>query len=392
MTINTENNSFLPTKMVSLFSGIGGFELGFQTCGIPTALTCEIEPVAQHVLKKNFPNTELVSDVCELTNLPEGTDVLCAGFPCQDLSPIGCKVGMAGTRSSLVKEVFRLLSSQKVEWVIFENVPNMLHLNKGETIRTIVDELEALGYNWAYRTIDSLAFVPQRRRRVYIVASLHCDPRNVILSGNSLKKYGEVTSEIFDDPCGFYWTEGKYALGLYKNAIPTLKCGSTIGISSPPAIVFPDGTVASPDIRDAERFQGFPADWTRPAEEVAKASSRWRLVGNAITVNIASWIAHKMLAPEEYDGNGDKELKKNDKWPGAAWGINGKRYASNVTLYPVERTESSLLEFLQYPCKPLSYKAAKGFEQRLVTGTVKSPQFFKNAIHEYVKMRGDENG
>jgi DNA (cytosine-5)-methyltransferase 1 len=153
--------------------------------------------------------------------------------------------------------------------VIFENVPNMLHLNRGETIRTIVDELEALGYNWAYRTIDSLAFVPQRRRRVYVVASLHCDPRNVILSGNSSKKYGEITSETFDDPCGFYWTEGKYALGLYKNAIPTLKCGSTIGISSPPAIAFPDGTVASPDIRDAERFQGFPADWTKPAEEVA---------------------------------------------------------------------------------------------------------------------------
>ena len=110
MRTTIEKNAFRPTKMVSLFSGIGGFEFGFQTCGIPTVLTCEIEPVAQHVLKSNFPNTELVSDVCELMNLPEGTDVLCAGFPCQDLSPIGCKVGMAGTRSSLVREVFRLLS------------------------------------------------------------------------------------------------------------------------------------------------------------------------------------------------------------------------------------------------------------------------------------------
>lgn len=380
-----------PQKMVSLFSGIGGFELAFQTVGIQTILTCEIDPIAQQVLKTNLPDVELVSDVCDLKNIPEETDILCAGFPCQDLSPIGCKVGLAGTRSSLVKEVFRLLRQKKVEWVIFENVPNMLHLNKGETIRTIVEELELLGYNWAYRTVDSLAFVPQRRQRVYIVASLNNDPRDVVLSGNSVKKQGEITSYSFSEPCGFYWTEGKYALGLYQNAIPTLKVGSSIGIPSPPAIAFPNGDVASPDIRDAERFQGFPENWTEPAEKVAKASARWKLVGNAITVDVVSWIARKIIFPEKYDATHDKKLEEADKWPRAAWGCGGIRYKSDVTLYPVEREEISLLHFLHHPCKPLSYKAAKGFEQRLTSGSVRCPQFFKEAIHNYVEKRGEEN-
>lgn len=385
------NNKNSPSKMVSLFSGIGGFELAFQTVGTPTILTCEIDLVAQQVLKTNLPDVKLVSDVCDLKDLPEGTDVLCAGFPCQDLSPIGCKVGLAGSRSSLVKEVFRLLRQQKVEWVIFENVPNMLHLKKGETIRTIIEELEDLGYKWAYRTIDSLAFVPQRRQRVYIVASLSHDPRDVILSGNSTKAQGEITAEDFSEPCGFYWTEGKYALGLYQNAIPTLKVGSSIGIPSPPAIAFPDGKIASPDIRDAERFQGFPEDWTKPAEEVAKASARWKLVGNAITVDVAAWIAKKIVSPEKYDTAHDTQLKKSDKWPNAAWGQDGFRFKSPVTLYPVDRDEISLSTFLRHPCKPLSLKAAKGFEKRLTTGSVRCPEFFRDAIHDYVEKRGEEN-
>lgn len=380
-----------PQKMVSLFAGIGGFELGFKRVGIETVLACEIDPIAQHVLKANMPNLRIASDVCDLTKLPSDTDILCAGFPCQDISTIGVKTGLSGERSSLVREVFRLLRQHRVEWVIFENVPNMLHLRKGEAIQTIVEELESLGYRWAYRMIDSLAFLPQRRRRVYVVASLHNDPRKVLLSGSSYKEQGLITSEEFIEPCGFYWTEGKYAIGLYQNAIPTLKVGSSIGIPSPPAIAFPDGSVGSPDIRDAERLQGFPIDWTKPAEEMAKSSSRWKLVGNAVTVDVVAWIAGKILNPTDYDSESDKELMNGQKWTNSGWGGNGKRYASSATLYPVERKEISLTKFLNYPCSPLSYKAAKGFENRLEMGNVHCPQFFRNAIHEYVKEKGDEN-
>ena len=381
--------------MVSLFAGIGGFELGFKKAGIETSMICEIDPVAQHVLAANMPNAQIVSDICDLKELPKDTDILCAGFPCQDISTIGIKTGLSGERSSLVKEVFRLLKKRKVEWVIFENVSNMLYLRNGEAINTIVTELEALGYNWAYRMIDSIAFLPQKRRRVFVVASLHHNPCDVVLSGNSQIEQGVITIEALTEPCGFYWTEGKYAIGLYQNAVPTLKVGSSIGIPSSPAIAFPDGTIGTPDIRDAERLQGFPIDWTKVAEEVAKPSVRWRLVGNAVTVDVITWLANKIKTPERYDNSHDKEIKitRKQKWPTAAWGGNGKRYAANVSMYPIDRQEISLIEFLEYPCKPLSYKAAKGFENRLNSGTVRCPRFFAEAIHNYIMSKGgSQNG
>lgn len=390
-TLETTNNR--PLNMVSLFAGIGGFELGFHRAGIETTMACEIDEIAQHVLKTNMPGIRVENDICALDKLPEETDILCAGFPCQDLSTIGVKTCLDGERSSLVREVFRLLQNQRVEWVIFENVPNMLHLKKGEAIKTIVEELEQLGYKWAYRIIDSLAFVPQKRRRVFVIASLNHDPRNVILSGNSMQVHGEISEgESFTDPCGFYWTEGKYSIGLYKNGIPTLKVGSSLGIPSAPAIVFPNGEIGTPDIRDAERLQGFSIDWTKPAEEITKPSARWKLVGNAVTVDVIEWIANKILKPEIYDASADKIVSLKAKWPNAAWGGNGERYKADVTMSPIDREELSLTEFLKFPCKPLSLKAATGFEKRLNIGTVRCPQFFRDTIHNYVEMRSEENG
>lgn len=389
-TIGITNENSL--NMVSLFAGIGGFELGFKLAGIETTMACEIDEIAKHVLKSNMPYVRIETDICELVELPENTNILCAGFPCQDISTIGAKTCLDGERSSLVREVFRLLQNRKIEWVIFENVPNMLHLKKGEAIKTIVEELEKLGYKWAYRTLDSFAFVPQKRRRVFVVASLHNDPRNVILSGNSAQTHGDIgLEEDFTDPCGFYWTEGKYAIGLYKNGIPTLKVGSSIGIPSAPAIAFPNGEVGTPDIRDAERLQGFPIDWTKPAEEIAKPSVRWKLVGNAVTVDVVTWVANKILHPEIYDYSKDKKLSSKAKWPDAAWGEQGMRYKSEVSMCPVDRNEESLDKFLKFPCKPLSLKAARGFYNRLMVGTVRCPQFFRDTIQKYVEMREEEN-
>ena len=382
-------NSKIPHKMVSLFAGIGGFELGFRTIGTETTLMCEIDNVAKHVLESNIPNVPIVEDVCLLKNLPLKTDLLCAGFPCQDLSSVGEKQGLDGTRSCLVKEVFRLLSKRKVEWVIFENVSFMLSLKGGEAIRNIVDNLENLGYNWAYRLIDSISFVPQHRNRVYVVASLHHDPCDIILSGESTINYGQINKTDFEKPLGFYWTEGKSALGLVSDAIPTLKAGSTIGIPSPPAIAYPSGRVAMPDIRDAERLQGFPPNWTLPAEDVAKPSYRWRLVGNAVTVDTIAWIASKFITPVKYDSSNDTILDEK-KWPHAAWGKNGKRFSSNASSLPATARQSGLEEYLKFPMKDLSLRASKGFYSRLLEGNLKRPEYFNQAIVEHIKIKENE--
>ena len=372
-------------KIVSLFAGIGGFELAFRNVGAKTALMCEIDPVAKHVLSNKLSGIDIIDDVRDIDRVPRGADVLCAGFPCQDLSSVGAKAGLNGSRSSLVHEVFRILEKKRTEWVIFENVSFMLRLNSGETIRTIVDELERLGYSWAYRMIDSISFVPQHRCRVFVVASLHHDPRNVILSGESKCQYGNVDFDQQNAPVGFYWTEGRFALGLQGDAVPTLKAGSTIGIPSPPAILFPSGELSLPDIRDAERLQGFPANWTRPAEDVTRASIRWRLVGNAVTVNVVSWIAKKIVNPQPYDYSTDKLLTRINVWPRAAWGRHGDRYSSSASIFPASFRRSSLDAFLKYPRHPLSVKAAKGFLGRLQAGGLRYPEYFENEIKRHIQ-------
>ncbi|QYN02366.1 DNA (cytosine-5-)-methyltransferase [Pseudomonas protegens] len=368
-------------KVAGLFAGIGGLELGFSRAGFGSALLCEIEPIAQHVLRANFPGVEVVSDVRNVQDL-RGADILCAGFPCQDLSSSGNKAGITGDQSSLVDEVFRLLENNHPRWVIIENVRFMLHLNKGEAMARIVKNFERMGYNWAYRVIDSQAFgVPQRRHRVYFVASKTEDPRSVILSQNAIKKDSAESEATISDHIGFYWTEGAYAVGLNKNAIPPLKAGSTIGIPSPPAIYFPSGVVGTPEIRDAERLQGFDADWTKAAEEVARPSARWKLLGNSVTVPVSEWIANKILKPQVYDATGDRPLV--GKWPNAAWSMGGSRYQSDCSDWPISLPIVKIGDFLNYPVKPLSARATNGFLSRARKGNLNFPAGFLNMLEQH---------
>ena len=371
-------------KVAGLFAGIGGLELGFSRAGFRSTLLCEIEPTAQHVLRANFPDVEIVGDVRDVQDL-RGADVLCAGFPCQNLSSSGNKVGITGDQSSLVDEIFRLLENNDPRWVIIENVRFMLHLNKGEAMARIVKNFERMGYNWAYRVIDSQAFgVPQRRHRVYFVASKTDDPRNVILSNDAAKSADAISQATISDHIGFYWTEGAYAVGLNKDAIPPLKAGSTIGIPSPPAIYFPDGVVGTPEIRDAERLQGFEADWTKAAEEVARPSARWRLLGNSVTVPVSEWIANKILKPQSYNATNDRPLV--GKWPNAAWSMGGRSYESNCSDWPIDLPTVKIGEFLNYPVKPLSARATNGFLSRARKGNLNFPSGFLNMLEQHSRI------
>lgn len=367
-----------------LFAGIGGLELGLQKAGIDTRLFCEIDKGAQAVLKKRFPDVPVVSDIRSLNNLPDGTQVVTAGFPCQDLSSAGPKGGIGGERSSLIDEVFRLIDgANDLEWLVIENVKFMLQLAKGQAMRHITDRLNELGFNWAYRTINTESFgLPQRRHRVYIVASRSHDPRPVLLSdehGRQPNLHGP-DSEV---PTGFYWTEGQYSTGLNYNGVPPLKGGSTIGIPSPPAILFPDGQLGTPEIRDAERLQGFPVNWTGPAESVVRSSHRWKLIGNAVSVPVAEWVARGLTqARDEYDGSNDTPLGRG-KWPGSAWCMGGEIFRSDRSEWPVRRKYRGLDRFLKYPIKPLSTKAANGYLKRARRGNLYHPEGFLESVSEH---------
>jgi DNA (cytosine-5)-methyltransferase 1 len=136
------------------------------------------------------------------------------------------------------------------------------------------------------------------------------------------------------------------------DAVPTLKGGSTVGIPSPPAILLPTGEIVTPDLRDAERMQGFSADWTRPAEQVTRRSFRWKLVGNAVTVHVSAWIGRRLAKPGRYDGMWDPQIAKGSPWPRAAWNVGHGRHAAQVSAWPIRRALKPVLEFLRFPAQP----------------------------------------
>ncbi len=366
-------------NVVGLFAGIGGIELGLEASGHRTTLACEIDPAARAVLGTRFPNIPLHDDVRTLAKLPKGTELVAGGFPCQDISQAGKTNGITGKNSGLVGEVFRLLENSDVPNVLLENVSFMLALNRGHAMRHVISELERLGYKWAYRVLDSQAFgVPQRRQRLFIFASKVWEPFEVLMSGN------EEPNEPKDwrgRACGFYWTEGVRGLGWAVDGVPTLKGGSTIGIASPPAIWMPDGRIVTPDIRDAERMQGFTEGWTEPALTVCRHGFRWKLVGNAVSVGAATWIGARLLqGPTKVDFR-VRSFEQTMKWPVAAFGGPGQRaLAVDISMWPVAMSRVSLTKFLKHEPKLLSHKATVGFVSRLRSGSLHFPQEFLAAL------------
>ncbi len=212
-------------KHASFFSGVGGLDLGFERAGIHTVSVSEIDPYACTVLAERFPDAPNLGDIVKLAErelggsneqghlankndggLPRpvpasGTgwtadagsesnvgqadggrsawrtaDIWSGGFPCQDLSVAGKRAGFAGKRSSLAFTFLDLVEQRRPRWLVLENVPGLFSSNKGADFGRLLYEMEQLGYGVSWRTLDARYFgVAQRRRRVFLVASLESD-------------------------------------------------------------------------------------------------------------------------------------------------------------------------------------------------------------------------
>ena len=372
-------------RTAGLFAGIGGFELGLAKAGHETELLCEIEAAAKAVLEERFPAVpSYVDDVTTLASIPRKIDLVVAGFPCINLSLAGGKAGIEGKQSSLVQHVFRLLEGRRVPYVVIENVPFMLHLDKGQGLRVILRTLERLKYRWAYRVVDALGFGrPQRRERVFIVASRELDPRGVLFADN----FGQPppTPLAKKRASGFYWTEGIRGLGWAQEAVPTLKGGSTIGIPSPPAIWVAGVGAFTPDIRDAERMQGFDPDWTKPAESVARSGHRWKLVGNAVSTLVSTWLGRRLASPGSYEPAHDLPLVDGRTLPIAGWSTgHGAHAAASITKWAAQAARPPLMKWLEFPPRKLSFKATRGFLER----SMRSRLRFEDGFLEDLRRHG----
>jgi len=191
-------------KVLDLFSGIGGFSLGLErTGGFETVAFCEIDKKCQLVLSKHWPKIPIFEDVKDLTcKSIQNIDVIAGGFPCQDISIAGTRLGLKGSRSSLWYEFYRLIKEFKPKYAIIENVSAL----RSNGLLEIIKMLAEVGYDAEWHTIPAIAVgAPHKRERVWIVA---------FPSGKRL--------EVFK-----FFTINREAIGIGEEWIsrPTSKCG-----------------------------------------------------------------------------------------------------------------------------------------------------------------------
>jgi DNA (cytosine-5)-methyltransferase 1 len=355
-------------KVGSLFAGIGGFDLGFERAGFEVAWCVEWDKNAQAVLRKRFPNAQVYGDIREVDpDKLERVDIICGGFPCQDLSVAGKRAGLAGERSGLFHDAMRIVRQLRPSVLILENVPGLLSSNRGLDFATVLREV---GEGWdcaevGWRVLDSQYFgVAQRRRRVFIVAGSRVGCAEQILAlaegggGNppSRDKAREGTpadaGEGFENPSIVPALTSKMAKGtggpsgdecqnLVVGTIDMQACKGNANIgdgSVSPTLCKPSGNdchavvfhptqdpitstgathalgcgskqvcatvaVCIPTIVrrltpvECERLQGFPDGWTQIGTDKPTADThRYKQLGNAVTVNVAEWIARRTMA------------------------------------------------------------------------------------------------
>ena len=321
----------------SLFTGIGGFDLGFERAGMECRWQVEVNRDCQRVLGKRFTNVERFEDVTRVADLSR-VDVICGGFPCQDLSVAGKRQGLAGARSGLWFEFLRIIREARPQTVIIENVPGLLSGGGGRDFAVILQGLVKSGYGVAWRVFDAQYFgLAQRRKRVFIVGSLGNGSCAEILfesescGGNtppSRKARSGIAGASGRNVEGGSVPEVAWALQERdaKGQDSSTKDGHLIiaftersrqegrnletseNLSS--ALTNPgSGTGAhcrkiavSFGVRrltpiECERLQGFPDNWT--AQDVTgKAisdSARYRMLGNAVAVPVAEWIGKQIV-------------------------------------------------------------------------------------------------
>jgi DNA (cytosine-5)-methyltransferase 1 len=230
---------------IDFFSGIGGFRKGFELCGMQCVGHCEINQYANRSYRAIFDIKEDEWYANDITKIRSGdlprANLWAGGFPCQDVSCSGRQQGLDGARSGLFFEIIRLLQGtapeNRPEWIVLENVKNLLSVNKGFDLATVLYSLAVLGYCVEYGLLNSKFFgVPQNRERIYIVAYRHLGAgreRKIFPvtagSGKALiQLIGGMQGQRVYDPCGVSVTissesggwggkTGLYFIDLNKN-------------------------------------------------------------------------------------------------------------------------------------------------------------------------------
>jgi DNA (cytosine-5)-methyltransferase 1 len=267
----------------SLFAGIGGFDIGFENAGFTTAWQVEINPVCRAVLADRFPQATQYDDVrlCGAANLSP-VDVITGGFPCQDVSAMGKRRGLAGSRTGLFFEVIRIIDELRPQWLVLENVTGLLNSNDGEDFQTVIAALAECGYLGCWRVLDAQYFgVPTRRRRVFMVAGLGKHPPFELLADT------EPVGTFSGPP-----RQAEYPVEIDGWAHPTLLSGSAAGQIN----VSGSGLIAVGDGWDQMVNRQRTADDHGLCLGLDAANfAETHAAGNAVVPQVAQWIAEHLI-------------------------------------------------------------------------------------------------
>jgi|GEM_PF-983682 len=297
--------------VASFFSGIGGFDLGFESAGFSISMQCEVEPFCQSILRKHWPNTPLFNDITQLQSHEIPTsDVWVGGFPCQDLSlaRMGKRDGLRGSKSGLFYEFVRLLRDGQPRVILLENVAGLLSSHNGKDFGVLLGTLAELGYSVGWRTFNSKHFaVPQSRQRVYIVGcrgdntgpaeilfESECGTRNSTSSQTHASQITPSFQEIIGDPCGEGPVIQAIAYCLYATSARHTGTDWSRNYVCYPKL----GEVRRLIPSECEGVMAFPKEWTLPSTTNMSAddldSARYHALGNAVTPPVAMWIAQRI--------------------------------------------------------------------------------------------------
>ena len=334
----------------SLFTGIGGFDLGLERAGWRVVWQVENDKFRRKILKRHWPEVELRNDITTDTDGLGRVDLICGGFPCQDLSVAGNRSGLDGERSGLWYEYIRVVSEIRPTWVFIENVPGLISSHEGKDFEIVVKGLAAVGYGVAWRVLDSQYFgVAQRRRRVFIVGRLGAPcPLEILFEPEScegdsapIKNAGaEVAHAVRassgsrgpgDDPDRTTFvperslpltTQGHrlagddtdiYIVNARQNPITGLQPfdtrGDSLAVAQPLDVAF--ALRSGRGIEDSNRTIGnvvvcaeTDADRGREATGIpgrvdTPDGPRYAALGDAVTVPVIEWIGRRILAAHE---------------------------------------------------------------------------------------------
>jgi len=326
-------------KYFSMFSGVGGFELGIADKGECIGYS-EIDKYAIQIYKKHFKGVKNYGNATKIRpeELPD-FDLLVGGFPCQAFSISGRKCGFDDTRGTLFFEIARILTEKKPKYILLENVKGLLSHDGGKSFQTIIRVLTDIGYRIQWQVLNSKNFgVPQNRERVYIVGHLRGTSRRQIFpigrsSSQNIRKIVETGHEAtrIHSTDGLAISQkalgggqgaktGLYAVALTerrtkeareirkrvmkesgkdwcprrgKELVPRndeMSNCLTTGQTKEHLLVV-DGMVRRLTPTEGERLQGFPDGWTKGLSD----AQRHKCIGNAVTTNVVKAIIEVMF-------------------------------------------------------------------------------------------------